>query len=421
MEEFVSHLSALSKFAIVIGFVVLLPKAMERLRLPGVLGFIGAGVLLGPNLTGLVTADGPVISLFAELGKLLFMFFVGFEIDLEEFKRSRQRALVFGATTFLLPFAGGVLLARMTGSTWNSALLIGSLIASHTLLAFPILQRLGLTQHPAVAMTVGGTIFTDIASMLVLAIAVSVHINGFSWRFLVIELVELAIYVPLVLFGTGSLARKAIIRFGEKAEVRVMILLVIIAACAELAQLIQLEGIVGAFLAGIAVKRAVRGKFAVEALDVTAHALFIPTFFLATGFLVNLHLLGKTAVSRPDLVVGIIAALFIGKYLGARLSIFFFGGTAVETGLVWSLSIPQMAATLASAVVAYKTVNASGDRLLDEVYLNVLLVLIVLTCVVGPILSQHFARKLSSSIKTNGIAMPEIPSFISRGEKNSGP
>ena len=98
----------------------------------------------------------------------------------------------------------------MTGSTWNSAFLIGSLIASHTLLAFPILQRLGLTQHPAVAMTVGGTIFTDIASMLVLAIAVSVHVNGFSWRFLVIELVELAIYVPLVLFGAGSLARKAI-------------------------------------------------------------------------------------------------------------------------------------------------------------------------------------------------------------------
>jgi Kef-type K+ transport system membrane component KefB len=271
-----------------------------------------------------------------------------------------------------------------------------------------------------VAMTVGGTIFTDIASMLVLAIAVSVHINGFSWRFLVIELVELAIYVPLVLFGTGSLARKAIIRFGEKAEVRVMILLVIIAACAELAQLIQLEGIVGAFLAGIAVKRAVRGKFAVEALDVTAHALFIPTFFLATGFLVNLHLLGKTAVSRPDLVGGIIAALFIGKYLGARLSIFSLAEQRqkpVSSGVSPS---PQMAATLASAVVVYKTMNASGDRLLDEVYLNVLLVLIVLTCVAGPVESALRA-KLRSAIKTNGIAMPEIPSFISRGEKNSGP
>jgi Kef-type K+ transport system membrane component KefB len=394
MADVFHELSALTKFAIVMGLSILLPKAMERIRLPPVLGFIIAGVIIGPNALGLVKPDGPVISLLAELGKLLFMFFVGFEIDLAEFNKSRNRSLTFGALTFGLPMIAGVALARLFGNDWNSALLVGSLIASHTLLAFPILLRLGLAQHPAVTMVLGGTIFTDIASMLVLAITVSVHVTGFSWQFLGMQLLELAIYVPLVLFGAGTLARKAIIRWGEAAEVRIMILLVVIALCAQGAHFIQLEGIVGAFLAGIAVKRAVRGKFTVEQLEVTSHAIFIPAFFISTGFLVNFHLLGQTVVARPGLVFGVIGALALGKYLAAWLSTMAFGGTRAQANLIWSVSLPQMAATLASAVVAYKTVNSAGVRLLDEAYVNAVLVLVVATCVVGPILSQRHAQRL---------------------------
>jgi len=411
MDGIASHLSLLARFALAVGFAVLIPRAMERVRLPGVLGFIVAGILLGPNGFGVLKADGPSITLFAEIGKLLFMFFVGFEVDLDEFNRSRNRSLMFGALTFFLPFAGGVLLGHLTDNGWNSAFLIGSLIASHTLLAFPIVQRLGLAQHPAVAMVVGGTIFTDVASMLVLAVTVSVHLAGWSWRFLGVELLELAVYAPLVLFGAGSLARKAIIRYGTTPETRVMILLVVIALCAEGAQFIRLEGIVGAFLAGIAVKRAVRGKFAVEQLEVTAHAIFIPAFFLTTGFLVNFQLLGRTTVSRPGLVLGLIVVLAVGKYLAAWLSTLAFGGTRTRTGLVWSLSLPQMAATLASAVVAYQTVDASGARLLDEEYVNAVLVLVVLTCVAGPILSERSARRLRAEAPDQA-EMPGQPSPV---------
>jgi Kef-type K+ transport system membrane component KefB len=395
MEELNSHLTLLTRFSLAIGMIVLLPKAMERLRLPGVLGFILAGILLGPNLLGIIKPEGAAIVLLAELGKLLFMFFVGFEIDIDEFKKSRNRSLTFGFLTFSLPFLGGIALGRMTGNSWNTSLLIGSLVASHTLLAFPILQRFGLTSHPVVAMVVGGTIFTDIASMLVLAITVSVHISGFSWAFLGTQLLELAIFVPLVLYGAGTLARKAIIRYGQKAEVRVMIMLVVIAACAELAHLIKLEGIVGAFLAGIAIKRAVRGKFAVEQLEVTSNALFIPAFFLTTGFLVNFKLLGNTVISQPSLVIGLISLLVFGKFLAAWFSKSIFGGTRAETNLAWSLSLPQMAATLASAVVAYKTVNSSGEHLLSETYVNVVLVLVIATCVAGPVLAERYAKQVS--------------------------
>jgi len=400
--ELAEHLSPLTTFGIAIACSVVLPKLMERLRLPGVLGFILAGILIGPNALGLIRPDGPVIELLAELGKLLFMFFVGFEIDLDEFKKSRNRSATFGALTFLLPMAGGILLGRATGNGWNTSLLVGSISASHTLLAFPILQRIGLAQHPAVTTVVGGTIFTDIASMLVLALTVSVHLAGFSWGFLGVQLLELELFVAAIFLFAGSLARRAIIRWGDKPELRVMIMLVVIAVCAEGANLIRLEGIVGAFLAGIAVKRAVRGKFAVEQLEVIAHALFIPAFFLTTGFLVNFHLLGETVVTRPGLVFGIVAALIVGKYLAAWLTMRIFGGTPAQVNLAWSLSLPQMAATLASAVVAYNTVNASGARLLDIPYVNASLVLVVVTCVIGPILTQRFASRVKSETGASG-------------------
>ena len=407
MDHAFDHLSPLTKFAVAIGLSVLLPKGMERMRLPAVLGFIVAGVLIGPNAFGLIKADGPTITLLAELGKLLFMFFVGFEIDLAEFKKSRSRSAGFGALTFLFPMVGGVILGRATGHEWNASLLMGSVIASHTLLAFPIIQRLGLVQHPAVTTVVGGTIFTDIASMLVLALTVSVHVTGFSWGFLGKELLELAVFVTLIFLFAGSLARKAIIRWGDKPEARVMIMLVVIAVCAEGASFIQLEGIVGAFLAGIAVKRAVRGKFAVEQLEVVAHALFIPAFFLTTGFLVNFHLLSQTAISKPGLVFGNIAALVIGKYLAARLTTGMFGGTRAQTNLAWSLSPPQMAATLASAVVGYNTVNAAGVRLLDMPYVNASLVIVVVTCVAGPILSQRFAQQVKGEAAIDSSPTPD--------------
>lgn len=390
------HTSPLTGFAIVMALVILLPRLVERIKLPGVLGFILVGVLTGPAVLGIVKEDGAVITLFAEIGKLLFMFFVGFEIDLELFKKTRNRSMVFGALTFTFPLVLGILLGRAFGYGWTASLLIGSIIASHTLLAYPILQKLGVTANPAVAVTVSGTIFTDIAAMLVLAVAISIHQTGFSWSFLLIQLAELAVFVPLILFGLSKIARKALIRYGDKPEARVMVMLVVIAASAEIAHFIQLEGIVGAFLAGIALKRALRGKFAVEQLEVIAHSLFIPSFFLATGFLVNFAVMKGTLLGQPLLVLGLLAATFGGKSIAAWLTGLRFGFTRPETVTMASLSFPQMAATLASAVVGYQALNAKGERLLDEGFVNAVVILVIISCVVGPILTARSAPALAN-------------------------
>jgi Kef-type K+ transport system membrane component KefB len=247
-----------------------------------------------------------------------------------------------------------------------------------------------------VLVTIGGTILTDVAAMLVLAVAVSIHQVGFSWSFLAIEFVELAIFVPLVTLGLSKLTRKMIIRFGQSAEARIAILFVLIAVAAELAHLINLEGIVGAFLAGIAVKRAVRGKFAVEQLEVLSKSLFIPAFFLTTGFLVDFRLIGATLISRPGIVVGLFAALVVGKYLAVWMTARACRYTPTDGKLMFSLSLPQMAATLASAVVGYQAMNSEGVRLLDAEFVNAVLVLVVATCVIGPILTERFGKALAA-------------------------
>lgn len=395
------HLSVLSRLAIGLLMVLFLPRLMERYRLPGVLGFILAGLLLGPSVTGVLKPDSPTIELWAELGKLLFMFFVGFEIDLEQFSKARNKAALFGALTFAFPFAMAFSLGAALGYSTVASALIGSVVASHTLLAHPILSRLNLLDRESVLVTVGGTIFTDVAAMLVLAFAVSIHQSGFSWLFLLTESLELAIYVPLVLFGMSKLARKLIIHFGDSPEARVSILLALIAIAAELAGLIQLEGIVGAFLIGIAVKRALRGRFAIEQLEVLANALFIPSFFLATGFLIDLPLLGKTILERPSLVWGLIGTLAIGKYLAAEIIARVFSYSGTEAKLIFSITLPQMAATLASAVVGYQALNSNGERLLDAQFVNATLVLVVITCVMGPILTERWGKELTDdSMKT---------------------
>lgn len=391
------QLSMLTRLAAGLAMVLLLPRLMERTRVPGVLGYILAGVVLGPGLTGILRSDSTSVELWAELGKLLFMFFVGFEINLEQFNKARGKAVLFGGLTFAFPFALAIVLGRNLGYTWPGSLLIGSIIASHTLLAHPILARLGLLGRESVLVAIGGTIFTDIAAMMVLAMAVSVHQTGFNWSFLLIKVVELAIYVPFVLFGLSKLTRKLIIHFGDTAEARVCILLLLIAIAAEVARLIQLEGIVGAFLVGIAVKRAVRGKFAIEQLEVLANALFIPTFFLSTGFLIDLPLLGKTLGARPGMVFGLIAALVVGKFAAAIIASRQFRYSFGDARLIFSITLPQMAATLASAVVGYQTKNGSGDRLLDAEFVNAVLVLVVVTCVTGPILTRRWGQALVSA------------------------
>jgi Kef-type K+ transport system membrane component KefB len=330
---------------------------------------------------------------FAEIGKLLLMFFAGLEIDLSQFRRTGARSLVFGFLTFSIPLVVGVGIGLLADYGWLAAVLIGSLMASHTLLGFPIVQRMKLVTDEAVAVTIGGTVFTDLASLLVLAICLPIHSSGFSTSAFAVLIGELTAYILLILIGLSAVARWLIARMHDSKERQVILILLIIALAGFGAEAINLEPIIGAFLAGLAINRALSRSEAKELLDFLGNTLFIPMFFVSIGFLIDVEVFLQTLLGKTGLVVGIVGGLIAAKFLAAHLTQRLFGYSSSEGHLIWSLSLPQVAATLAAALVAFQTKDAAGVRLIDEPVINTVLVLVVVTSILGPILTEYFGRQ----------------------------
>jgi Kef-type K+ transport system membrane component KefB len=361
--------------------------------MPAVVGLLLAGVALGPSGFSALPKADPVADFFSEIGKLLLMFFAGLEIDLSQFRRTAGRSLAFGFMTYSIPQIVGTAVGLLAGYGLLASVLIGSLLASHTLLGFPIVQRMKLVTDEPVAVTIGGTVFTDLTSLLVLAICLPIHTAGFSTSAFVIQVVELLGYILLVFVGLSALGRWLIKRVGDATDRQFVLILLIVAIAGFGAEAINLEPIIGAFLAGLAINQAVSQGEAKEELEFLGNTLFIPMFFVSIGFLIDVRVFLQTLVGRMGLVVGIVGGLVVAKYLAARLTQRAFAYSRIQGHLIWSLSLPQVAATLATAIVAYETKNPAGVRLLDEQMINTVLVLVVVTSLLGPLLTEHFGRQ----------------------------
>jgi Kef-type K+ transport system membrane component KefB len=392
-QAIVLQLPLLVRFAIVMAIFLFVPPLCGRARIPPGVGLLLAGVALGPSGLGTLPNAAPVAEFFAEIGKLLLMFFAGLEIDLSQFRRTGKRSLIFGALTFSTPFVTGLGVGLLAGYGWLTAVLIGSIIASHTLLGFPIVQRMKLVTDEAVAVTIGGTVFTDLAALLVLSVCLAMHRSGFSASVFAVQIGEMMAYILLVFIGVSALGRWLIERMGNSEARQVTLIFLIIALAGFGAEVIHLEPIIGAFLAGLAINRALKHSEAQEQLDFLGNTLFIPMFFVSIGFLIDVQVFLQTLVARIGLVVGIVGGLITAKFLAARLTQRVLSYSRSQGGLIWSLSIPQVAATLAPALVAFETKNAEGVRLIDEPVLNTILVLVVVTSILGPLLTEYFGRR----------------------------
>jgi Kef-type K+ transport system membrane component KefB len=406
LPEALTQLPTLARFAFAMTLILTVPALCRRLRLPAVVGLLLAGIAFGPYGLQVGPRHNEVAEYFAEIGKLLLMFFAGLEIDLQQFQRTRNRSLGFGFATFAIPLVAGFGVGSYFGYGWVGALVIGSLLASHTLLGYPIVQRMGLTSNEAVTVTIGATIFTDIASLLVLAVCVPIHLSGFSPTSFILQLVQLAIYVPLVLFGLSAVVRYFMGRTKDSKEGQFLVMLLSVAVAGIGAELINLEGIIGAFLAGLALNRAVHQSPAKEELEFLGNTIFIPVFFVTIGYLINPRVFMATAVSHVGLVTAIVVGLIVAKLLAALVAQKMFRYTSNEALVMWSLSLPQVAATLAAALVAFNAQNAAGQRLIDEPVLNSVIVLMVVTSFLGPILTDVFGRRLVAAAAIVGTPAP---------------
>ncbi|HBB35341.1 MAG TPA: sodium:proton antiporter [Cyanobacteria bacterium UBA9273] len=378
----------------IVAFTVLLlviwtiPPIFERLRLPGLVGLLVAGVVLGPNALHFIDAKDETMKLLSDIGKIYLMFVAGLEIDLKEFHKTRNRSLGFGIATFLVPLITGTIVGRMFNFGWNASILIGSLLASHTLLGYPIVNRLGLVGNQAVTVTIGATIFTDISALLVLAICVSIHAGEFSSLSLAIQLGTLAIYSVIVLFGFARAGKEYFRRTGDEEGNQFLFILLAVFLAAVGAQVIKVEEIVGAFLAGLAVNQVVGHGPVKEKVEFVGSVLFIPFFFVGMGLLLDIPVFLETLNSSLELTIAIVVGLIGSKFLAALVVKPFYHYTWDETLTMWSLSMPQVAATLAAALVGFQV------GLLTEAVFNGVIVLMLVTSILGPVITARFASRL---------------------------
>ena len=376
-------------FTLLLLVVLVLPPIFERIKLPGLVGLLFAGVVLGSNGLGLLDAKSETMKLLSDIGKIYLMFVAGLEIDLEEFRKTKERSLGFGLATFLAPLIIGTAIAHIFGFGWNASILIGSLLASHTLLGYPIVKRLGVVTNEAVTVTIGATIFTDIAALLVLAICISIHGGEFSAASLVTQLVILGVYAALVLIGFDKAGKEYFRRTGDEESNQFLFILLAVFLASVGAQLIDVDKIVGAFLAGLAVNDVVGRSPVEEKIEFVGSTLFIPFFFVGMGLLLDIPGFVQTVTTELPLTLGIVGGLFSSKFIAAAIAKLLYGYSWNQTLTMWSLSLPQVAATLAAALAG---VNAG---LIDESVFNVVIVLMLVTAIAGPILTTQFGRKLS--------------------------
>ncbi len=286
LRQGVAALPVMAKFAVLIVLIVMIPRLSRRVRLPEAVGLLLSGVVIGPHVLGVVGERHPVAAFASELGMLLLMFFAGLEINLALFRERVFRSIAFGVVTTSVPLLLGTLATLWLGYELLPAIVVGSLLASHTLLGASIVSKLGLNQLEPIVVTYGATMMSDTLSLLVFAICVPLYARGFSASGLAIQVIEIVVFVPLVLWGLSHAGAYVLRKAENEEETYFVLMFGILAVTALLAELINLPGIVGTFLAGLAVNAVVKDKPATSKLELLGNSLFIPIFFIVTGFLI---------------------------------------------------------------------------------------------------------------------------------------
>ncbi len=375
-------------FAVILLILLIAPLLFARLKVPGLIGLIVAGVLAGPHALGWFSDDG-TFQLLGKVGLLYLMFLAGFEIEFNEFARHRRDSIVFGVLTFIIPQVLGALAARaLFRLTWPQSILLASLFASHTLIPLPMVARLGLMRHRVVATTVGGTILTDTAALLVLAViaeSVSAAPGAGFW------VVQAALLGVLVFFGLWALPRIGYWFFRVAAPDETAEFLFVLAAAfatSYLAHLCRVEPILGAFLAGLALNRLVPASSPLmNRIEFVGNALFIPFFLISVGMKVNLSvaLQWRSWAMSAFMIATVTATKWLAAEAGGRALRY----SADERGLMFGLSVNQAAATLAAVLVGVRL------GLFDDNILNGTILMMLATCILGPWMTHRHGERLA--------------------------
>jgi len=406
MNKFLNHVSeAFSTpitnpvlvFSLILTIILVSPIILRPIKVPGIIGLILFGVLLGPhgaNWIGKVDKEAlqggvDAIDLFSTIGLLYIMFIAGLELDMNEFRKTRNKSLLFGFLTFALPICVGFPLCYyLLGYGLLPSVLIASMFATHTLVSYPIVNSYGLSKNEVVAVTIGGTILTDTAVLLILAVitgAAQGHLNQEFWTTLG---VSFAIFL-LIMFGIIPRIGKWFFRKieTEKTAHYIFVLAVVFFA-AFLAEIAGLEPIIGAFFAGLALNKLIPHSSALmNRIEFIGNAIFIPFFLISVGMIVDTSVLTQGPMElliATTLIVGAIS----GKFFAAAITKLVFRYSRGERNLMFGLSNARAATALAVVMVGYE------NHIIDDNILNGTILLILATCIVASIVTENASKKV---------------------------
>ncbi len=381
-------------FSIVMLNVLIAPILAEKLKLPGIVGFITSGFIFGPHLFGILERDR-TIELLGTIGLLYIMFQAGLEINIGEVKKNKHYSIIFGILTFIIPLllgiAGGYYLLKLS---LMASILLASMFSSHTLLTFPIASKMGLVKKRAVSSTIGGTIITDTLALMILAVIIKANHGNLNLVFWVQMFSFMIFYVIAINIILPYVCRWFFKKFSsDDGQEEYVFIIAALFMSAYLSHVAGFEPIIGAFLAGLALNKLIPEKSVLmNRIRFVGESLFIPFFLISVGMIINPRVFISDIYTIEVSIVMIITAV-ISKYMAA----FIFGKTVKfsknESMLMFGLSVNQAAATLAAVLVGYRV------GIFNESILGGTILMIMVTCFIGAMVTAKYARKVLSEIQ----------------------
>lgn len=388
------------KFLLILLIILAAPLLLNKLRIPHLLGLIIAGAIIGPHGFNLVLRDSSII-LSGTAGLLYIMFLAGLEIDMADFKRNSTKSLAFGMYTFLIPMILGTVVGIWV-LQFNvlTSVLLASMFASHTLIAYPIISKLGISKNKAVSITVGGTMITDTLALLVLTIIVGMATGQVNDMFWIRLGVSILIFALIVLFGFPFIGRWFFKHVHDNISQYIFVLVMVFLG-SFLAQVAGMEAIIGAFLSGLALNRLIpQSSPLMNRVEFVGNAIFIPFFLLGVGMLIDYR---TFFTSFETIKVGLIMIIVAtaAKYIAAWMTQKTFHLSTDQRSVIFGLSNAQAAATLATVMVGYNVItgtDANGEpiRLLNESVLNGTILMILVTCTIASFAAQKGAHNIAA-------------------------
>ena len=398
----------LLKFLIELIIILCIPLLLNKIKVPHLLGLIIAGAVIGPNGFNVLARDSSVV-VTGTTGLLYIMFLAGLEIDMGDFKKNKWKSITFSIYTFIVPFVlgliGGYYVLHFSVLT---TVLFASLFSSHTLIVYPMISKLGIAKKLAVNITVGGTMITDVLSLVVLAVVVGMSQGEVGTSFWVKLSVSMLIFALIVLLVFPIIARWFFKNVEDKISQYIFVIVMIYLA-ALLAELAGIEAIIGAFFAGLALNRLIpHTSSLMNRVEFVGNAIFIPFFLISVGMLIDFNAFIQSWETLGVASVMLIASIG-GKYAAAILTKKTFSLTNDEGTLIFGMSAASAAATLASVMVGYNIIlfeNEAGEpvRLLNEHVLNGSILLILVSCTISSFVSMASAQRIADSDKEETVA-----------------